>query len=40
MNARKISEFWNTILVRLHAECAALYEMEVRRRRKAMVAAL
>ena len=25
-------EFWDTILVRLHAECAELYEMEVRRR--------
>jgi hypothetical protein len=25
-------EFWDTILVRLHAECAELYEMELRRR--------
>ena len=25
-------EFWDTILVRLHAECAELYELELRRR--------
>lgn len=27
-------EFWDTILVRLHAECAELYEMELRRRNR------
>ena len=25
-------EFWDTIVVHLHAECAELYEMELRRR--------
>src|SRR5262245_48964965 len=27
-------EFWDTILVRFHAECAELYEMELRRRNR------